>query len=152
MQDAGIQKGVVRGFTLIEVLLTVAITIAIAAVALPSPARFVFSQQADVVADELAGSLRKAQAYGMSGRAGSSWGVALRDGRIVLFRGTSYDARDAAYDEAYTLPLRIDVSGFDEVVFDDPSGHPSATPDVTIAWKEESWNYAVNAEGALEGR
>lgn len=141
-----------KGFTLIEVVLMVAIIIAIAAVALPSPARYVFSRQMAVVADEIAGSLRKAQAYGMAGRDGASWGVAVRDGRIVLFQGASYDARDASHDESYAIPARVDVSGFDEVIFSGPSGQPSVTPDVRISWKEEVRTYAVNAEGVLEER
>lgn len=141
-----------KGFTLIEVILVVGLTIAIAAVALPSPARFVFSQQAAVVADELAGSFRKAQGYAMAGKGGSAWGVAVRDGRIVLFQGSSYDSRDASYDEAYDIPMRVDVSGLDEVVFAGPSGHPGATPEMTIAWKEESWSYTLSAEGVFEER
>jgi type II secretory pathway pseudopilin PulG len=140
------------GFTLIEVMLVIGLTIAVAAVALPSPARFVFSRQAAVVADELAGSFRKAQGYAMSGKGGPAWGVAIRDGRIVLFQGGSYASRDASYDETYAIPERVDVSGLDEVVFVGPSGHPSATPEMTIAWKDDTWSYALSAEGVLEER
>lgn len=141
-----------KGFTLIEVILVVGLAIAIAAVALPSPARFVFSQQAAVVADELSGSLRKAQGYAMSGKGGASWGVAVRDGYIVLFQGGSYDSRDVSFDETYTIPDRINVSGIDEVIFVGPSSHPSATPEVTITWRDDSWSYVLNAEGVLEER
>jgi type II secretory pathway pseudopilin PulG len=141
-----------KGFTLIEVILVVALVIAVAAVALPSPARFVFSQQVDVVVDELSGSFRKAQSYSMAGKVGSSWGVSVRDGRIILFQGSSYAGRDAAYDESYAIPQRVEVSGVDEVIFTGPSGRPLTTPEISIAWKDANWLYVLNAEGVFEER
>jgi type II secretory pathway pseudopilin PulG len=138
------------GFTLIEVLLMVALIIAIGAASLPTFLQPIFSRQTEAVASELAGSLKKAQSYSMVGKGGAQWGVAVRDGAIVLFQGDTYADRNSVHDESYVIPHGIDISGFDETVFARVTGRPDTTPETTISRGETSHSYILTTEGVFE--
>lgn len=138
------------GFTLIEVMLTMSLVVLIAILSAPFYGQFIFSQEVAVTRDELVGSFSKARLYSMLGKGGTTWGVALDDGRIVLFRGTSFAGRDGGFDEIFPLHPSVTVSGMTEVVFASPTGQPDSQPTITISGDgaEEIW--AMNSEGAVQ--
>lgn len=120
------------GFTLIEVILMIALMIFIGIIASPFYGNFLFGQEADRAAVELRESLTKARFYSMMGKGNDQWGVAFDTNRIILFRGNSFSGRDPVFDESYPLHDLVTLTGLDEVVFDRGTGVPSSQPTITI--------------------
>ena len=86
----------------------------------------------------------------MLGKGGSEWGVAVRDHRIVAFRGTSYDGRDAAADVSFDIPESVFVSGWEDVAFARVTGTPSARPAVILDGFETAMPLTLNSAGIFE--
>lgn len=110
---------------------------------------FAFSHERRIAAHELDGSLAKARLNSMTGKGGASWGVAVVDNTIILFRGNSYASRDAAYDETYALFGTVAIPDWSEAVFDRVTGTTTAQPNVTFS---DNWGtdmYSLNTEGVL---
>lgn len=138
------------GFTLIEVMLTMALLALVALLSSPFYGHFIFSQEVPVVTDELRGSFGKAQLYSMMGRNGEKWGVAINDGHIVLFQGNSFASRNQDLDEVFSIHPRITVSGMTEVVFEKTTGRPDSQPTITISGNDVTEVWRMNSEGILE--
>ena len=138
-----------NGFTLIEVMLTLALVSILASLSFPLSGYFLSPQEVAVVRDELQGSLSKAQLYSMTGKNGALFGVAVHDQAIVLFQGNSFATRDQAFDEVFPLHPRVTVSGLTEVVFARVTGEPDTEPTMTIAGNDTTETVTMNAEGIL---
>ncbi|MFZ3032134.1 MAG: hypothetical protein WA082_03795 [Candidatus Moraniibacteriota bacterium] len=121
------------GSTYIEVILMVALTMMIGIMAAPFYGNFFFGQESDIATEELHDSLNKARFFSMVGKGNDQWGVTVAGGQIVLFKGSSYDNRDIASDETYTLHALVTISGMGEVVFERRTGIPSTEPTITIS-------------------
>jgi prepilin-type N-terminal cleavage/methylation domain-containing protein len=138
------------GFTLIEVMLTMSLLAILAVLSSPFYGRFIFSQEAPVVSDELRGSFAKAQLYSMAGKNASQWGVAMNGGNIILFQGSSFASRNQNFDEIFPVHSRVTVSGLSEVVFARSTGRPESRPTITIAGNGATETLTMNSEGVLE--
>lgn len=139
-----------RGFTLIEVMLTMALVGILALLSSPLYGNFIFSQEIPVVRDELQGSFAKAQLYSMTGKNVSPWGVAISDGEIILFQGSSFASRDQAFDETFAIHPRVTISGMSEVVFVQTTGRPDSQPTITVSGNDVTETFTMNSEGVLE--
>ena len=139
-----------KGFTLIEVLLTMALVAIVAWLSSPFYGRFIFSQEVSVTHDELQGSFTKAQLYSMTGKNNSEWGVAVNDGQIILFQGNSFASRDQNFDEKFVIHSSVTISGMDEVVFARTTGGPDNQPMIAITGNGVTENITMNKEGVLE--
>ena len=115
-----------RGFTVVELLIVVAMFSLIAGFAPAFYSRFLSQDAVAETADRLAGSLRNAQGYSLAGKGNLPWGVALNGGALVLFQGNSFATRNAALDRRVAVPSSVSVSGFSETVFARVSGVPTA--------------------------
>src|SRR3989344_6304198 len=80
------------GFTIIELILTMAITIGIGTFASNFYSNFLTQNSVSNTQDQFLGSLRKAQIYAMAGKRGSSWGVHYDSGtkKITLYSGSAW--------------------------------------------------------------
>lgn len=139
-----------RGFTLIEVMLTMALFSVVALFASPFYGNFIFSEEVPVVSDELRGSLVKAQLSSMTGKNGAPFGVAVHDGSIILFQGGSFLSREQDQDEAFVIHPRVSVSGISEVVFAPITGRPDSQPTITVSGNGKTEIWTMNREGVLE--
>ena len=89
-----------KGFTLIEILLTGAIIVMLVSFTLPIGLDFYKNQQFETQSQEIVQALRRAQLKAMSVESDSSFGIYLANDNYVLFKGSSYFfSRDAQYDE-----------------------------------------------------
>lgn len=139
-----------NGFTLLEVLLTVATISLLAAISMPVYQNFQVRNDLDVAAAEAAQSLFRAQALSVGMEGDSSWGVRVQSGAIVLFRGVNFSARDSAYDEFFTVPASIIPSGVQEVVFTKFSGLPQTTGTIILTSNtNEIRNIIINSKGMV---
>lgn len=116
-----------RGFTLIEILLSLSMMAVIAAFSLPVALNYQQRSGAHIAKDTTAQQLRRAQTLSVAGEGDDSWGVYIQTGTVTLFKGSSYAARDTSYDEENSIQSSIAVSGVSEVVFDRVTGIPSTT-------------------------
>lgn len=121
-----------RGFTLIELMVVIAIFSVITFIAIGVGAGGFTKNQITVEAENLTSILRVAQSRSVSGHQGDVWGVHMTSSDFTLFLGNDYATRDTAYDEVRDLPSGIVASGLTDVVFEIRSGETSNTGTITL--------------------
>ncbi|MDP2587361.1 MAG: type II secretion system protein [bacterium] len=121
-----------RGFTLLELLLSIAIISSLAGLSLPVYRQFQIKNDVEVAATTTAQTLRRAQTLSQSVQLDDTWGVYVQSGSITLFVGPSYAGRDTSYDELFDVPTTISRSGLQEIVFDRLTGEPQVTGSITF--------------------
>jgi len=139
-----------KGFTLIELILVVAIVSFIAVLSSPFYARFLVQNAVDNTTDQLTGSLRKGQVYSMMGKQGSPWSVNFSSNTITLYKGTSFASRDASFDEKFSVNSAVSINGTTDISFARVSGLPTpATATITISSGSNSKTVTMNAQGVV---
>ena len=139
-----------RGFTVIELLLVMAIFFIIAGFAPTFYGRFLSQDAVSETADRVAGALRNAQGYSLAGKGSLPWGVTLSGGALVLFQGSSFATRNAALDRRVAVPSSVSVSGLNETVFARVSGMPTAPLAISLTTSSgASRTVTMNALGVV---
>lgn len=140
-----------RGFTLIEMLLSVAVIALLTGLSVPVYATFNARNDLDISEQSTVEALRRAQTYARSVEGDSQWGVSIQTDKAVLFKGASYATRNAAFDETTTYGAGVNSTA-SEVVFAKLSGAPSTTGSVTLTQTSTNDTRAVsiNAKGMVE--
>jgi prepilin-type N-terminal cleavage/methylation domain-containing protein len=139
-----------RGFTLIELLLTIVMITLMASVMIPVFIRFQYRDDIDVAASSLVTSFRRAQALAASGELDSAWGVSVQSGKIYLYKGASYAARDTTYDETYDISTAISATGVTEINYAQTTGVPSTSGTTTLTGvNSEQEVITTNAKGIV---
>jgi prepilin-type N-terminal cleavage/methylation domain-containing protein len=141
----------IRGFSLLEMLLSVAIIGMLAGVSLPLYNSFLARNDLDIAAQQVAETLRRAQIYARGMKNDSAWSVERPSSTtVVLFRGINYGGRDTAYDEPVSLN-GITASGLSEVQFAKLTGLPNTTGSITLTTNVgETKTVTINAQGMVE--
>ncbi|HLZ14747.1 MAG TPA: prepilin-type N-terminal cleavage/methylation domain-containing protein [Candidatus Saccharimonadales bacterium] len=138
------------GFSLIEMLLVVAIMASILAISVPVYERFVWRDDMDLAAQNLATTFRRAEDYARSGYNDSAWSVEIQSSGMTLFMGTSFAGRNTNYDEAISFPGDVTPSGGTEVQFAKFTGLPGAANSVTLtSTTGDNRTVAVSAKGVV---
>ena len=139
-----------RGFTLLEILLVLAMISIIAGFSIPVYQSFQVKNDLDISANTIASSFRRAQVLAEASDGDSQWGVKVLSGSITLFQGSSYAGRVAAFDEVFTVPTSITPSGLNEVVFDRLTGQALSTGTVTMtATTGQVRTIAITSKGTV---
>lgn len=138
------------GFTLIEMMLAVAVIGIITGISAPVYQSFQNRNNLDIAAASVAQSLRRAEALATAVDSDDGWGVEIRSGSITLFKGLNYDGRETDFDEIFDLPASIVPSGLEQVVFARFSGIPQATGTITLTNSNaDIRTIAINAKGTV---
>jgi prepilin-type N-terminal cleavage/methylation domain-containing protein len=138
------------GFTLLELLLSVAIIGMLTGLSVPIYASFAKRNDLDLIVQNTASAIRRSEAYATAVRSDSTWGVRFDEAGITLFKGASYVTRDAAFDETIAVPGSVSVSGMTEVQFAKLSAEPSATGSVTFTNDiNDTRTLTLNAKGMV---
>ncbi len=137
-----------RGFSFIEVMLSVAIITALATLAIPVYRTLQIKNDLDIAAQVSVQSVRRAQLQAQSSDGDTSWGLKVASGAITVFKGTSYAARDTTYDETYDLPTSITPSGVTEIVFAKFTGLPNTSGNLVLTPSSGvATTVVINAKG-----
>ena len=140
-----------NGFTLIEVVLTISLLAIIGGIGVPVYNSFHNRNSLDLAISAYANGIRRAQAQAQGVVGDSAWGVRIQSGSITVFKGASFVARDNTYDETFSIPGSISITGLQEVVFAKLSGLPQATGNLTLtSANNESKILSLNAKGMVD--
>lgn len=139
-----------RGFTLIELILVIAVLSIVAMLSSPFYSRFLLQNAVGNTEDQLIGSLRKAQTYAMSGRQSDSWSVNYSSNTITLYKGTSFSGRNSAFDERFSVNPTVSVTGFSDMSFAHATGMPTPTSaSVTVSSGNNIKTFTVTSQGVI---
>ena len=140
-----------QGFSLLEVLLSVAILAVLAGLSLPVYESFMRRNDLDLTAQQVASSLRRAQTFARANSYDSVWSVAVQSSNVTLFRGTNFAGRDQTYDESVAIPASVSVSGLNEVQFSKLTATPNTAGSITLtSTANATRTVTVNAKGMVE--
>jgi len=139
-----------HGFTLTELLLSVAIIFIVAAFSFPLGVSFYKTQILHDTRDSLTSTLRKAYIQAVSGMNDSAYGVKIQTDQFTLFQGTTYDARIESEDELFPISSSVTPTGLTEVVFAQMSGVPSVTGVIVLSISEDDETIEIGEHGLIE--
>lgn len=140
-----------RGFTLLEVMLSVAILTLITGLSLPVYETFMRRNDLDLTAQQLAASLRRAGTYARGVNRDSAWSVEVQPTVVTLFQGTNFATRNQAFDEKFAMPASVAISGLNEVQFAKLSAAPNTTGSITLTSSTNATRtITINAKGMVE--
>ena len=136
-----------KGFTLLELLLSIALISVLAGFSLPVYRTLIKKNDLDIAANSIVASLRRAQILSQAVDGDITWGVKVQSGSIVVFKGASYATRDTAYDEIFDVPTSIGIGGTGEYVFAKMTGLPQSTGTTTLTSESDTRTVSINAKG-----
>lgn len=148
LQEVYLLKSV-KGITLFEVIITIAIFTLLIAFLSPSVLDFYQEREFDVHFKSIVQSLRRAQLQSMAGEKESSFGFYFGTNYYILFKGDSYTSRDVAFDEVFELPADFLISGISEIVFSKIKGLPSNRGDIVLTSGNRSGTISINEMGMI---
>lgn len=138
------------GFTLIEMLLSVAIIGILVGLSAPVYESFTRRNDLDLTAQTLTATLRRAALYARAGNSDTTWGVHVDSSAITLFQGADFASRNTNFDETTSVPGSIAASGASEVVFSKLTGAPQTTGTITLqSTTNDTRVITVNAKGMV---
>jgi len=138
-----------KGFSYIEILLSVTLITVLAGIAIPIYYFFLTRNSLNVSVDIISQTLRRSETLSRATDGDTSWGVKIQIGSVVLFKGASYAARDANYDEIFDTALTIIPSGLQEIVFSKFTGFPQTAGTITLTANNETRNIIINEKGTI---
>lgn len=154
-----VSPGYMKGFTLLEVLTTIAIFLLIAAGIIPIYGNLTASSQLDDSHSGILNALRVAREQSIARLNDSSHGVYFEINpstadRYILYQGASYASRDVQYDLAISLDNAIVLSTTfpgNEVNFSGGFGRPNTIGTIAISHSVKgSKSISVNSFGIAE--
>jgi len=146
-----------RGYTLIELLIVIAIILVLVVVSVQGFIAYTRSTGPQAAARTVLGSLEEAHARTLASENDTEYGVHIDSDAVTVFSGTSYTAGHADND-VRTLPARTEVSaysltgGVDDIVFERLTGETQVTGTITVSriGGTESRTITVHASGLSE--
>lgn len=139
------------GFTIIEVLLVVAIITILTAIVAPLSRNSLIRNDLDNAAISLVQSHRRAKLRAQSGEADSAWGVQISSGKVTIYKGNNYNSRDTQFDEIYYISSSLNIVGLSDISYSKIKGTPSQTGNIAITSTDGGTkNININSEGKIE--
>lgn len=142
------KKSFQKGFSILELLLTMALLAIIGGLAIPVSLQYLRRNDIWQTSSYLANAYRRAQVLSQSIDGNETWGVKAQTSSIVVFRGSSYANRNTNFDETTIIADNISFSGMTETVFSRVYGLPSiyGTTSISNFYNQTSSIY-LNAKG-----
>jgi prepilin-type N-terminal cleavage/methylation domain-containing protein len=128
-----------KGFTLMEIVIVIAIIVAILAVFIPNLSSFRDDQALKNTTESVVSILNQARTQTLSSQNSMNYSVRFENNKAILFSGTVYDSSDvnnktANFDESVSLPVsNISLNtGATAVTFDRLTGDTNQYGTITI--------------------
>ncbi len=142
-----------KGFTMIEILIVLAIIAIMIAVVLPSFSQMRKNEVLKSAVEDVASAINKAKSQSQSSIDSSEYGVHFETNQAVIFSGTAYSAVAASNQRvAITSPASITSitlsGGGSDIYFDRLSGEPNKTGTITISNGLTSKIITISATGS----
>ena len=139
-----------RGFTLVETLIVVSFMMVLAGMGYVVMIGVLRSQSLIGATNLITSQFIVAQADAHMQTGDTPHGVKLFSDHLVRFRGYSYDARDVEYDVDVDLLSSLEITGDDELLFQEGSLAPYAPITTELQIGERTSTITVSAYGWLE--
>lgn len=139
-----------QGFTLVELLLVVALMLIMSVFMFPLGFSFYQSQMLDETQSGIVSALRRAQMFSVSGKHDSAFGVRFIEQAYVIFEGQSYQTRTSSQDEVFVISSMMHIAGLQEVVFTPISGEPDIVGDITVGTGSQVRTIEIYGSGLIE--
>jgi prepilin-type N-terminal cleavage/methylation domain-containing protein len=140
-----------KGFTLVEIMLVIGLIAAITSISFPAYRNYLIKNSLEMATMNSANFIRKAQILSMIGENDSRWGVYLTNEEIILYQGDSYTTRDPEYDEIFTNPESIQISGDTEINFEILTGNLDSNKTIIFSGENDfSTILNINRKGNIE--
>lgn len=137
-----------KGFTLLEILLVLAMIAIIFAISPPLYTKLVSQSALDSDISTLVSVLRKAESNSLASSYNSSWGVQITNSKYTLFKGDSYENRDKDFDEDYNFYEETTVSGSSSIVFA-KANYELGTSSISLSNAEDTKIININNLGLI---
>ncbi len=137
-----------RAFTLIEIMLVVALMVAVGSISAPIYQSFQVKNNLDIAAYTITQTLRRAQILSQAGAGDAIWGVQIANGSVTLF-----NSNDATLNEVSEISSNISVSpaGISSVAYAKLSGEPQTAGNIILTTSNnDTATITINAKGTIE--
>jgi len=156
MTDKTQQKGLMRGFTIMEVLIVIAIISITAVMSTPFLSATLSRSELDIAAEGAVDALEEARSSALNGRGSGQFGVHFEPDQYVFFDSGTYSAVDpnnfVRSLSGYVSISSINISdGGNDIIFASASGEPNQTG--TIVFTDSSGatkTVTVNSAGTVD--
>jgi len=138
------------GFSLVEIAIVVALMVGIATLGIPFGVETYRDYTLTSTTRDVVAVLRRATSRALANTDASSYGVSFRVNHVVLFKGTSYLTRDAAFDEEHPTSPSVTILATADAVFTPVSGIPLTPLTVTVTNGFRSQFVEVNSHGVVD--
>jgi len=138
-----------KGFTLLEILLVIAMITIIVGIFSPVFTRLFYRNNLDLAAEDIKTDLYRAKTLARSSENNSNWGVYLTNSSSVIFSGSSYAARNIVFDEIQGLKGELIISGLNEIVFQKNNGQTLNSGTINLTLKGDTKNIIINPYGLI---
>lgn len=130
-------SGTVRGITLAEIMVSIAIIALLAAIGITSFLNSRSAKQLETTTDAVAARLHEAKTSAISGKNGTNFGVAFSSTTYTLWRGSSYDA-NSINNRVVTIPSGLTINTnlpgpSYSIMFTRITGTPSTSGNITVS-------------------
>jgi len=146
-----------KGFTIVELLVTIGIVVIVSALAIPLYGRWQIDNQAEFARNNIFQFLHLARSRAQAGHHDVRHGVYINGSakQAVYYEGAEYANRASQYDRVFSYADTIDISttmAGDEISFRQGSGRPIATGTISIVDlnSPNSYTIFINATGVIE--
>jgi prepilin-type N-terminal cleavage/methylation domain-containing protein len=147
-----------RGFTIIEVIISVALILSAAVIAIPFMSGTLSRNELDVAVQRAHDFLTEARSSAFSGYGDGKFGVHFETGAVEYFIGDSYSA-GAPDNVTYSLPGFVEITNIsisdsgNEIIFSSVSGAPNQAGSVTFTDSTgETGTIVVNVYGTISSQ
>lgn len=133
-----------KGFTMIELVVVLAVMVLLMAVIMTPFRTFRNSKALDTTSEETLALLSEARGNTLSAKDGYQYGVHFEAAQMVLFRGASYSNGDTVNNKVVTLDNALELTaitlagGGSDVLFDKLTGKTSMPGSIVIRVKSDT--------------
>jgi prepilin-type N-terminal cleavage/methylation domain-containing protein len=138
------------GFTLIEMIVVIAIITVLFGVSVPFYGYFQTYSAIESTKNEVSELLRLTQARAIGGKNQSNHGIYFLSDYYVLYQGDDYISRDPNYDQTFDMSNNIVFTETAEVNFEQKTGLPESA--ATIVLQNTKVNISEDITIAISGK